>query len=285
MKVLADLNDSPKTGKGFFLQKLVQELRNQGIDVTTSGKHDIYLAVNVFKRKTRAPKVLRVNGVYNDKQRPYKRMNEAIATQCRKADGIVYQSQWAKQMHCKYVGKYKVPTAVILNGAIIQKPSPVDSLRFCAVARWRPHKRLADIQKAFELANIPGSTLWIANNVSHEAVLEAIRGSVALIHLCWQDACPNSVVESLSVGTPVITNNVGGTQELIIDGCGEVCEIDEPYNMKPVKLYKPPLIDHKVVAEAMTDAVKWPRVTNNAHVDSKNTAAQYRRCFKEVLNG
>ena len=288
MRVLLDVKANPKTGKGFFIQRLAREFANQGVTVVSEGNHDIYLGVNSFKHKTKAPKVLRVNGVYQNKAVPYRKMNEQIAVQCRKADGIIYQSQWAKQMHHKFVGTYKVPTDVIFNGASIGGSVAAYcavSVSFCAVSRWRPHKRLGDIQKAFELANIPDSCLWASDGEPNDVVQGRMAASTALIHICWQDACPNSVVEALALGTPVITNNVGGTRELIREGCGEVCEIDEPYDMRPVKLYKPPPVDHKVIAEAMWDSLKWPRVTNNAHVDIVNIAKQYKSFFEGVLNG
>jgi len=286
MRLLLDVKENPTSGKGHFIKRLAAELPNHGVELVFDPKkpHDIYLAVNSFKHKTKAPKVLRVNGVYNNTDIPYKKMNEEIAIQCRKADGIVYQSEWSKQMHNKYVGTYKVPTDVIFNGAKIFETEPLQGISFCAVSRWRPHKRLADIQKAFNLASIPDSTLWISNKTKQTTVELALRSSVALIHLCWQDANPNSVVESLTMGTPVITNNVGGTQELIKPGCGKVCEIDAPYDMRPVKLYKPPPIDHRIVAEAMWESLSWPRVVNNGHVDIRNIAMQYKFFLEGVLN-
>jgi len=298
MRVLIDVKDNPTSGKGHFLNRLAHELPNHGVEVVSEGKHDIYLGVNQFKHKTKAPKVLRVNGCYNDKARPFKKMNETIAVQCRKADGIIYQSQWSKQMHQKYVGKYKVPSAVIFNGSFQTKG--VDFANgFVAVSRWRPHKRLKDIITAFDIADtgrklhVYGDTPMIGrvpNVVYHGKVFanelfSAFNQANASIHICYLDACPNSVVESLMVGCPVITNNVGGTQELIMEGCGEVCEIDEPYDMRPVKLYKPPPVDHNVIAQAMWDSLKWPRVTNNAHVDIVNIAKQYKSFFEDVLNG
>jgi len=53
--------------------------------------------------------------------------------------------------------------------------------------------------------------------------MEYIRKAKALIHCSaitsdWQDASPLAILESLSVGTPVIGNNSGGIPEMIING-------------------------------------------------------------------
>jgi glycosyltransferase involved in cell wall biosynthesis len=41
-----------------------------------------------------------------------------------------------------------------------------------------------------------------------------------MIHLAWLDHCPNTVVEALSVGTPVVCTSAGGTAELLTQSAG-----------------------------------------------------------------
>jgi len=283
VRVLMHTKKGAKTGKQKFLNRLADEFPNHGVEVVTDPdkNHDVYLAAKYFKWKTKKPKVLRMNGCYHDLDKPYKKMNEELAVQCRKADGIIYQSQFCLDMHRKYVGTYKNVT-VIFNGAPLNRPC--DRTRFpgyvSAVARWRPHKRRAPIEVSAALAD---TYLWVGDGSPDRVVDGRFFASYSSIHLAWIDWCPNSVVEALTIGCPVITNNVGGTQELIKEGCGKILEIDEPYDMKPVHLYKPPAIDHKIVADAIKESKVWPRVTNNWHVDIRNIAAQYKEFLYSVM--
>lgn len=284
MVALVDTKQNPKTGKGKFLKRLAEELPYHDVFVTNNPneKHDIYLAANVFKHKTKAKKVLRVNGVYHNIVLPYKKMNETIAVQCRKADGIIYQSRFCKDMHHKYVGTYNVPTQIIFNGARTRLSALRFSNKAVGLARWRPHKRKKDIIKSSKLAQVEPVILEKIRD--DKLINEILHQSLVMINISWISWCDNSIVEALAMGCPVITNNVGGNQELIKEGCGKVLHIDAPYNMRPVNLLKPPKINREILAEAIKDSTKWPRVTNNWHIDIKNIAEQYKTFFEEVLN-
>ena len=41
------------------------------------------------------------------------------------------------------------------------------------------------------------------------------RSADAMVHIAWIDNCPNTVVESLSCGIPVLSTHNGGTHELV----------------------------------------------------------------------
>ncbi len=285
MKVLMPYKDKPKTGKGKFFKRLSQAFNIIGVKTVhdPNEPHDVYLDYNSFKWKTKKPKVLRLNGVYFDTAKPYKKMNKEIKKQVKKANAVVYQSEFCKTMHDKYVGLHK-NNRVIFNGAFIGDWMTLIGMNndfVIALARWRPHKRLQDIRISAELANI---RLEVFKNESRQSFINNyLHYACALIHLCWFDSCPNSIVEALAMGCPVITNNVGGSRELIKEGCGKIVEIDEPYDYKPVKLYKPPPIDHEKVAEAIRESLTWPRVTNNSHIDIMNIAKQYKEFLESVL--
>jgi len=286
MKVLMPFKYRPKTGKGKFFQRLSKAFCLIGVKPVHDPReaHDVYLDYNSFKWKTKKPKVLRLNGVYHDKAKPYKKLNKEIENQVKKADAVIYQSEFCRKMHSKYVRVHKNNT-VIFNGSFIKDRRTllgIANKRFVvALARWRPHKRLRDIQTSAELANVGLKVFEDEPNQSY--INNYLYYAKALIHLCWFDSCPNSIVEALAMGCPVITNNVGGSRELIKKGCGKVLDIDEPYNYKPVKLYKPPPVDHQKIADAIKESLAWPRVTNNDHVNIMNIAKQYSAFLENVV--
>ena len=282
LTVLMEHKDNPHTGKGFFLNRLHEAFRHIGVSVVTDPRksHDIYLAFNSFKFITKKPKILRLNGCYhNTRMKGMLSANAEIRSQVKRADGVVYQSEFCRKMHEKYIGLHDNHT-VIFNGAPIMKPEKTMPYVLVA-ARMRPHKRLDEARVAAEIAQVP--IVICAGKIPRDEVDDYMRKASALVHLSWIDWNPNSVVEALASGCPVITNNVGGTQELIKDGCGKILDVDAPYNMKPVDLYHPPKIDLNIVAQAIRESLDWPRVTNNSHVDIINVARQYADFINSCL--
>lgn len=300
MVVLIHVSRRRTTGKDKFLGRLSDEIERQGHKVVRSPKekHDIYLDRISFKWDTGAPRILRLNGVHINSDRPMKKPNDEIRHHAKRADGIVYQSQFCKQMNERYATYgLKIPNRVIFNGApVVRRRSKLATLydrTFVACARWRPHKRLNDIVEAFGLANIPNAELVVLGKVtprcvpnvrfmgtvSQDVVEALMTNAVASIHIAYLDWCPNSVVEAQMCGCPVITNNVGGTREIAPE---HVVEIDPEYYGKSVRLYHPPLVDRHKIASAMWASLKWePPQTD--HIDIRNVAKQYIEFMETLL--
>jgi len=106
--------------------------------------------------------------------------------------------------------------------------------------------------------------------------------ATASIHLCPFDSMPNSVCEALCCGVPVICTNTGGTPEVVREGCGRILGLDT-WDGEPTDTEHPPPINRNMVAQAITQMVGAPRVTNNAHVDIKKIAQQYTTFFRDVM--
>lgn len=311
-------------GKALFQARLAHELRRTGHEVVDSGDADVSLNVIGIKHAKSKVKVLRLNGVWHDTGKDWKAKNAGIKESLQKADAVVYQSQFSRQMCDEYLGESKVPWRVIFNGADPRvfdsvKPAEVDCKHlFLAISKWRPHKRLRDIIESFTLADIQDSKLFVLGdvkrsglsatevqqyfkrpdieylgNVPQTVLMPLLRAATASIHICWFDACPNSVVEAICAGCPVICNNTGGTRELVGQAGfeGEIVEVDKVYDFKPVDLYHPPKIDRRLIAEAMAlqaarqlDYRAGQRKTlYQSHVDIRNIAQQYLMFFKELL--
>ena len=309
---------NPKTGKGFFAYRLSLAMKKNGVDVSddVSASYDIALSIIKNKSHVKTRKnILRLDGAYHDKYMNYKKPNKEIARELRSSDGIVYQSVFSKKICDTFVGVFNGPTSIIHNGAdpdwfrVRQPHGCADAEHvFMTASRWRPHKRIVDIMESFLLADIDDSILFVAGDIVGSKVKPSVMkkyfynpkikflgkmdqinlachlvASKGFIHLCWFDNCPNSVVESICAGLPVVTNNVGGTHEIVRPSGGIVCEIDKPYNFKPCDLYHPPSIDRQIVADAIRYIAYNDMVITNEHVRIDNIARQYITFFEEVL--
>jgi len=317
MKIYLPLNKHAKTGKGLFMLRLSDALKNLGVDITSNPKkpHDISLHLIKIKKKTNAKlKVVRFNGVYHNTAISYKELNYDIKKHSKEADAVIYQSEFSKNMVRRYIHKFDIPSKVILNGADPEyfssiKPAESDfEYNFLAFSRWRPHKRLKRTIKSFLHAEIPNSCLWIAGDLKQSGLsrkhirryfstskvryLGILRFaslarylimSNAVVHLCWFDCCPNSVVEAICAKKIVITNNVGGTKEIVKHAGGIICKIDKPYDFEPVDLYNPPKFDTNIIVAAFHRAIQGDIVVSNKHIDIHNIALQYKDFFEKIL--
>jgi len=310
MKVYLPVSDDAKTGKGLFINRLSKELSKHVKITNKSEKCDVALHVIKFKEINAKHHIIRYDGIYHNIDQDYKHLNKEISKYIKSVSGIVYQSEFSKIMCEKYLGKFSGPSNIIYNGidvSLFNNVKPINSSyehNILAVSKWRPHKRLRDTIESFLLANVNDSMLWIAGELDNSGLSKSdinkysekvkFLGRIdqptlvryyklcsVSIHLCWFDWCPNSVVEAIAAGCVIISNNVGGTPELTKKSNGIVCDIDTPYNYKPVKLYKPPQFDRNIVAEAIQLACKGIKVENQ-FIDIKNIAKQYLEFFNEV---
>ena len=304
---------NPTTGKGFFCARLAKKFRQNGLEVISNPekKHDITLNIVKVKGSKGKINVTRLDGVYFNTAEDYKKRNDTIKKNLHKSDAIIYQSKFGLKMCNQYLGKFKGPKTIILNGAdpdFYSHIKPIQSdykYGFIAISRWRPHKRLNDIIESFLLADINNSCLYIAGSINRsglppkktkklpkriiflgslsQKVLAAhLLSCKASIHLCWIDCCPNSVVEAIAAEIPVISNNVGGTRELVEPSGGIVCNIDAPFHMKPCKLYSPPKINRNIIAEAMIKTTQEKLTIKNKHIQINQIATQYLNFFRSL---
>jgi len=310
MKALFIKEDKP-SGKNNFVSRLQDQFVKSNIEVTNNinEKHDVSLHLVYVNSSVKSKKVLRLNGVNHNTAIEYQDWNKGISNSIQQSDGIVYQSEFSKIMCDKYLEGNK-PFRIIANGAPVDfykdiPPHESDyKYNFITASRRRPHKRLRDIIESFLEFNNKDSCLWIAGdirlsglskkeiqrymsieNIAFIGTLdERTLGSYyklcdACIHICWLDCCPNTVIESCVAGCPVITNNVGGTREIIEKCGGIVCDIDQEYNLEPVDLYNPPKIDRSIICRSMDRVLSKKIKINKYKFDISNIARKYIEFF------
>jgi glycosyltransferase involved in cell wall biosynthesis len=306
--------ENPTTGKGFFCARLAQQFQALGHTIAHSLdiKHDITLHVIKYEGSRGAKHVLRLDGVYHDSRTS---RNKEIGLSLLKADGVVYQGNFCQKMAERFLKAKAKKDVVIPNGICLKTYDNIEPMEakyaynFLTSARWRPQKRLRDTIESFLLASIPDSVLYVAGSTKASDVSKVdvrryakntniiflgkiewaqlaryIKIINTSIHLSWIDWCPNSVVEAIGAGKVVVTNNVGGTQELVSPSNGIVCDIDARYDMKECNLQSPPAIDRNIVAQALLSSIRGPRNIQRDHVDIELIARRYIHFFEGLLN-
>lgn len=272
--------------------------------------------IRIREKKTKLPKVVRFDGVYYDLDTEYRDRNATISAAHGRADAIIYQSRTAEAMCRRYLEN---PKACALSAVIYNGIEPDWCGRHIAEhkglfnvvvsAKWRRHKRLKETIDVFLrcLPSMPEARLHIFGmlhdnkRVRHPAIKyygmvnrkSIMRGilmrSDLSIHLSKRDCCPNSVVEAIGAGIPVITTSAcGGAAEMcaMTPGC-VVCEGDkdshkpcypyrDAYNMLSKGLSRN-LVNAILQVYGDRRRVILPRELNIEHM-----AEEYARVMREV---
>lgn len=162
------------------------------------------------------------------------------------ANAIIYQSDLSKKMHERIIGKTQKPSIIIRNGipTDIFKPLTLKNQlsgnpKLIITASFRLHKRL---QEAIKLTQnlkkkYPKIKLHVVGDmdiltkkciqeldtddcvfhgrIPSEELPKLYSNADLGLSLCIFDACPNSVIEMMGCGLPVLTLEESGAAELI----------------------------------------------------------------------
>ena len=264
-------------GPGVFGHRLKEELIRQGHEFTTTPDNNICVIQGDYIEG--AKNILRLDGLYFDSENPQcEALNGPIFACYKKFDHIVFQSKFSRNMYESFTGA-KRPNTIINNGISksfkegaedirINHPLMKQFKKICiASATWRRHKRLEEIIAAFRLPPLSDVLLIALGGKDYESLKNSRTfvppGNVllmpmlelneiaswycaadAMIHICMFDNCPNSVIEALSCGVPVLTSHNGGTRELIERWSGLTIKLEDDYKTgETYPYYSPPEID------------------------------------------
>ena len=196
----------------------------------------------------------------------------------RLADHIIYQSDFARRWYEDWYGKTRLPWTVIHNGVDLQTYTPEGSgerpperIRLLVVEgnmgggyemglEWavRLAEQVSGLQPRPVELMVAGrisaeqQTTWRdrsrfpilwAGMVPRERVPELDRSAHLLFSADLHPACPNSVIEALACGLPVVAFDTGSLAELVTPEVGRVV----PYGGDPWQVEPP---DIPALAEA-----------------------------------
>jgi glycosyltransferase involved in cell wall biosynthesis len=302
-------NDS---GKGKFISRLIPAMREFGIKcMSKPAGCDATLGVTWFREKTGGmPKILRIDGVHLNTENRAVWRNEKIEENVRRADLIIWQSEYCKVVGGKILHAEGKNCFTIFNGAPVVDlpPEHKRSQNPLMAAKWwssssmpRHHKRLsyhADI--AHEFWKRTGITTTIAGEVYNqkpqkgEGVIytgylpddklqEVMRNASMFVYVPYFDWCPNVVVEAMANRCNVICGNVGGHAEMVA-GYGTVLDIDKfldkPYGDKH-HIPQPPI--GSVVDAMVAQLEKRDVNTVNPKMVIQYVAERYSEAIKSML--
>ena len=264
------------TGPNHFGAKLAKYVKRAGHFCVTNvyPPPDIQLSfIESYRRLDETPMVQRLDGIYFDIGKDHMKQNKNIVDTYNIADGIVFQSNYSKNLVFKYFGECENYT-VINNGAdldLINETKPFynrdledyDNI-WCCASNWRGWKRLTDnIQYFLEfsgekdcliVAGIPPKSemlehdrIFYIGQISPATLFSIFKISKHFIHLARYDACPNVVVDARAAGCHIICCSEGGTKE--VAGKGATVVVEEPWDLSPVDVDNPPRLSFNNIIE------------------------------------
>lgn len=282
-------------GPTVFMSRLRRELVQTGRMKTTSfldPTADILLFANKVRNPWRKPYVFRVDGITFDAaltDEEVDRRNSDILKGLRGASGVVFQARFCESLVRKHLDLPDVRAATIHNGVDLDVFSPYGvnhrsalgisrgTLVFVTSAKWRAHKRLNAVIACFDRfvrlskmnarllvlgeldtspENVPDGVRFIGH-VPPEDLPAWYRTADICLFFSWLDHCPNTVVEALACGLPVLCTNQGGTRELVeLTQGGIVAEADAEFDFRRVPLYSPPEPDPQKLLSAVFELVQ-----------------------------
>lgn len=318
MKLFVDyeLNNPNKasTGKGKFLLHLIPELEKLGIECKLEPNGcDVHLGISWFNTETNLPKVLRVDGLSFDKSpEAFEHSLKKSRKSVKKANAIIWQSKFCRKMLSQLFDTYGKRETVIFNGGNktsfgFPDPTTLYKRNVLLSAHWykkgheRTSKRLKESLEIIQeyIRNRKDVCFWIAGetnyrhnhpqvvnlgHISQPELDKYINVCNCMLCLAYYDWCPNSVVEALCGGLPVICSNNSGVAEIVGENGGTVLDLDKPLELNDMYLYKkhPPRVDREKVFKALDYYCANRIRVYKPELHIENIAKQYKQFLETI---
>lgn len=313
-------------GPTIFMRRLREAIVRQKLSNVTffvDPFADVLVCANAIRNPWKKPYVLRLDGITYDSalgRQEIDRRNAPIFRGAELASALVFQAKFSRDLFREFHGLPNTPHTIIPNGVDLDEFNPygvnrraelglrADDLVFICSAKWRAHKRLDAIVSVFvRYCRLTGCNAKLLVLGELDKVPEAIPSNVVFIghvqpkdlpsfyrtadiHLffSWLDNCPNTVVESLACGLPVVCTNQGGTRELVelTDG-GTVVDADENFSFNYVAMYRPPEPNIDKLVSAVLNTVEQRKelasTIKREKIGIDNVAKNYVEFISQVI--
>ena len=308
--------NNPTIGPYIFQERLIKYLEKRGVDIVhNAGRYHDLQFVNISGIDPEAKHwgsktVLRIDGIYHDSTTNCRGQNVEISNTYHNVDAIVFQCEFSRKMLYKHFGKsHKAKYETVIHNGVGSSFSPqgekIDygfehTLIMSGKWSW-PSKRLSQMIRCFVSLNRKDLGLVVLGNVKNPVIHPQIkyigfvspaklpiyyRSADIMVHMAYTDWCPNSVVEGLVSGLPVITTHNGGVPELI-QGCGIVIKNEPDYNLEFLNHSKLPELNVDLMNESI-DIILHKRedfIRPRPDLSIESCGEQYLNFFNKVLAG
>lgn len=200
-------------------------------------------AVIRLAKRRRAPALLNQNGIAYPGWAGAKtqELNDRLRTVLRRADHVIYQSEFCKQAADEFLGAAAGAWEVLHNAVDTREFTPADEapaggpVLLLAGDQTQPYRLgtalrtiallpdvrllvtgalIEDGQALAEQLGVGGRVLFTGRYAQRDAP-SVYRRAHVLLHPKVNDPCPNVVLEALASGLPVVHSQSGGTPELV----------------------------------------------------------------------
>ncbi len=298
-------------------------LKNAELAFVNIGTKDFIFLIKCKIYKV--PIVLRLDGVnwdhrcnaYSLKAKIYQEARNIIMQSIRRffASHIIYQSEYIKSMWDFHFGAVNTPYSIIYNG--------VCPNAFCPSRHYSESKSISLLCVEGSIQNKPHIPI-LFNSISEKLIKKGLLKEIVLVgklnyslknelkdieglkvqgvvnkdqmsklyqnsslFLCLElnPPCPNSVLEAMACGLPILGYDTGALKELVGSEAGILLNYDtNPYD------FTIPNTDHLVsaLAELLMDEKKMFKMSENARIRSINnfninlTLKKYFKLFNEL---
>lgn len=298
-----------------LMERVTPYLNKQGHRVYTAPQGcNVQLSFVRTGWRGNLPIVQRIDGIYSDQATDYNGRNAAISSTHSIAHGVIYQSDYSRRL-CEMMltpRNKSAKVSVIYNGI---EPdwcgSHIDQDRVDIVilGKHRRHKRLKEIVDIFIKYNkvVENSVLHVFGlmhdnkpvnhpcikyygHVARDKMFGVLRTARFSLHLSKRDSCPNSVLETISAGIPVITTSeCGGATEMaaMTPGCvicpGDFDTMGPYYPYRDESNVITPELEHNILDAMMAITEDRRRVELPEQLTAKYCADAYIKIMESVL--
>jgi len=275
---------------------------------------DVQLAVIRIRNKTGLPVVLRLDGVYYDRAKNYKKTNLSIGKAHQRADAVIYQSKCSQEMCERYLTERTTDVFQVVHNGIDptgwNDPQDHKGINIVACAKWRRLKRLQEMVQIFKMfrkrypksalhilgqfklggKKVPGANIVYYGRVNFQKMIDIYRTADICLHLCQRDSCPSSVVEAIAAGIPVVTTNAcGGATEIcqLTEGCvvvsGELASFEPVYAYRDEFNEMSKIVRKKIVKNMIRIVENKVRVSLPDELNIDCIAKQYLNLMEKAI--
>ena len=283
------------SGPKVFMGRLCSGIEKSGEAVVvpyTDRFYDIGLFANQPKNKFGKPYVIRLDGIYFDKNNTRgdnNVLNAPVIDAVDKSVGVMFQSEYCRDLYQKQIGNPEcvvsicgnaINTEIFHSRGVSRRTElgfKADDHVIVMSGHWRAHKRLRDgvelfrrmrngSEGSFKLLVIGRRPDYVVDDpdilylgeIEPSQLAPYYRAGDVFLTTSWLEPAGNVHIEAMACGLPVVCMNNGGAHESVrASNGGIVVPADPVWDLiTPLSVYDPPSPDYDLVIDALLTILK-----------------------------